>query len=214
MIKSSFSIVFLTLFVCAACSQKNVQNTTTTKTNKKEIMQNLETATFGAGCFWCIEAIFQDLKGVASVQSGYSNGATANPTYKEVCSGKTGHAEVLKIQFDPEVISYEELLEVLWYAHDPTTLNRQGNDRGTQYRSGIYYHNEAQKAAAEKSKTAAQKMFQDPIVTEIEAAATFYPAEDYHNDYFKLHGEQPYCSAVIAPKVQKIKIKFADKMKE
>ena len=212
--KSSFSIVFLTLFVCAACSQKNVQGTTTTKTNKKEIMQNLETATFCAGCFWCIEAVFQDLQGVESVQSGYSNGKTENPTYKEVCSGTTGHAEVLEIKFDPAVITYEELLEILWYAHDPTTLNRQGADVGTQYRSGIYYHNEEQKIAAEKAKVAAQAMFEDPIVTEIEAAETFYPAEDYHTDYFKLHGEQPYCSAVIAPKVKKVKTKFADKMKK
>lgn len=176
-------------------------------------MNNIEIATFAAGCFWCVEAVFQDLKGVKSVQSGYSNGEQENPTYKEVCTGKTGHAEVLKIEFDPNVISYEELLEVLWYTHDPTTLNRQGNDRGTQYRSGIYYHNETQKELAEKSKAAAQSMFDDPIVTEIVAAEKFYPAEDYHNNYFKLNGTQPYCSAVVAPKVKKAYAKFGHKMK-
>ena len=173
-------------------------------------MTNLEFATFGAGCFWCIEAMFQDLKGVHKVASGYTGGQVDNPTYKAVCTGETGHAEVLQIQFDPEIISYETLLEALWYAHDPTQLNRQGNDVGTQYRSAIFYHNEAQKAAAEQSKAKAKANFSKPIVTEITAATTFYPAEDYHTDYFNLHGENPYCSNVVAPKVKKFRSKFAD----
>lgn len=176
-------------------------------------MNNIETALFGAGCFWCIEAMFQDLKGVLHVASGYTGGHVDHPTYKQVCTGTTGHAEVLHIQFDPAVISYETLLEAFWYAHDPTQLNRQGNDIGTQYRSAIYYFNLAQKTAAEASKNAVTSRFDQPIVTEITAANTFYPAEDYHTDYFKLHGENPYCSAVVGPKVQKFRKKFADRLK-
>ncbi len=177
--------------------------------------QNLATATLGAGCFWCVEAVFQQLQGVAAVQSGYSGGEVKNPTYKEVCSGKTGHAEVLQIQYDAAVISYEELLNVFWHIHNPTTLNRQGADVGTQYRSVIYYHNEEQKSAAEASKqtTDAGDLWDNPIVTEISAAGIFYPAEDYHNNYFNLHGEQPYCAAVIHPKVQKFRKRFAAKLK-
>ncbi len=216
MIKSAFSIVFLTLFSLCSCSQQNTSpnnHSTKTKIEKNKPMNNLETATFGAGCFWCIEAIFQDLKGVSKVQSGYSNGQTLNPSYKDICTGKTGHAEVLKVEFDPSIISYEELLKVFWYSHNPTTLNRQGNDVGTQYRSGIYYHSEAQRLAAEQSKKATQATLVDPIVTEIVAAETFYPAEDYHNDYFNQHGTEPYCSMVVAPKVRKVKEKFAAKMK-
>lgn len=175
-------------------------------------MSQTETALFGAGCFWCIEAMFQDLKGVHNVASGYTGGHLKDPTYKQVCTGTTGHAEVLHIDFDPAIISYEELLEAFWYAHDPTQLNRQGNDIGTQYRSAIYYFNDAQKTAAEQSKAAAAGRFDRPIVTEITAASTFYPAEDYHTDYFNLHGENPYCSAVVAPKVRKFREKFADKL--
>ncbi len=177
-------------------------------------MANIEIATVAAGCFWCVEAVFQDLKGVQKVQSGYSNGQIDNPTYKQVCTGTTGHAEVLQITYDANIITYEELLEVLWYTHNPTTLNRQGNDVGTQYRSGIYYHNDEQKQIAEASKKEHQLLFKDPIVTEIEAANTFYPAEDYHNNYFKLHGHEPYCSAVAAPKVKKAYEKFGHKMKQ
>lgn len=176
-------------------------------------MSNLEVATFGAGCFWCIEAMFQDLKGVEKVASGYTGGHVGNPTYKEVCTGTTGHAEVLQIHFNPNIISYQELLEALWVAHDPTQLNRQGNDIGTQYRSAIYYHSAIQKEAAEASKTAAAAQFSQPIVTEITAFEKFYPAEDYHTDYFNLHGENPYCSNVVAPKVKKFRSKFADKLK-
>lgn len=176
-------------------------------------MNNTETALFGAGCFWCIEAMFQDLKGVLRVASGYTGGHVEHPTYKQVCTGTTGHAEVLHIQFDPTVISYETLLEAFWYAHDPTQLNRQGNDIGTQYRSVIYYFDLAQKTAAEASKNAVSERFDRPIVTEMTAASTFYPAEDYHTDYFNLHGENPYCSAVVGPKVRKFREKFANQLK-
>lgn len=177
--------------------------------------QQLETATFGAGCFWCVEAIFQDLKGVQSVKSGYSGGHVKNPSYKEVCTGSTGHAEVTQIEFDPSVISFEDLLYVFWRTHDPTTLNRQGADVGSQYRSIIFYHSDKQKEIAEKSKkeTDASDLYSDPIVTQIEPFAEFYPAEDYHQDYYNLNPNQPYCRLVIDPKVQKFKKKFKDKLK-
>jgi peptide-methionine (S)-S-oxide reductase len=176
-------------------------------------MSNLEKAVFGAGCFWCIEAMFQDLEGVEKVQSGYMGGHQDNPTYKQVCTGTTGHAEVLLVHFDPTVIKYEDLLLAFWYVHDPTQLNRQGNDVGTQYRSAIYYYTETQKTAAERSRDQAQERNSRPIVTEITPVSTFYPAEDYHTDYFNLHGENPYCSAVIGPKVKRFRKNFADKLK-
>lgn len=176
----------------------------------------MEIATFGNGCFWCTEAIFQDLKGVSKVVSGYMGGHTQNPTYKEVCSGDTGHAEVLQITFDPASITYDELLEVFWKTHDPTTLNRQGNDVGTQYRSAVFFHNEVQQKLASdyKAKLDTSGAWNDPIVTEITEASTFYPAEDYHQDYFNLNGSQPYCNFVIRPKVEKFKKVFADKLKK
>lgn len=164
----------------------------------------IERVTFGGGCFWCIEAVFARLDGVKSAVSGYAGGSVANPTYRQVCEGDTGHAEVVQIEFDPGQTSFEKLLEVFWAAHDPTTLNRQGADAGTQYRSVIFYENEAQKAAAEKSKAAAQKEFRNPIVTEIAPLAKFYPAEDYHQDYFEINGHEPYCQVVIAPKLRKL----------
>ncbi len=161
--------------------------------------------TFGGGCFWCIEAVFQRLDGVKTVASGYAGGAVPNPTYKQVCTGETGHAEVVQIEFDATKTSFDKLLEVFWAAHDPTTLNRQGGDAGTQYRSVIFYESEAQKAAAEKSKAAAQPEFKDPIVTEISPLPTFYKAEDYHQNYFNENaGSNPYCSVVIRPKLQKL----------
>ncbi len=161
--------------------------------------------TFGGGCFWCIEAVFQRLDGVKSVASGYAGGTVANPTYKQVCTGETGHAEVVQIEFDPAKISFGKLLEVFWAAHDPTTLNRQGHDSGTQYRSAIFYENEEQKAAAEKSKAEAKGEFKDPIVTEIAPLTVFYKAEDYHQNYYNDNaGSNPYCSAVIRPKLQKL----------
>ena len=175
----------------------------------------LETATFGAGCFWCVEAVFLQLKGVHEVVSGYTGGTTVNPTYQAVCMGMTGHAEVIQIQFDPSVISYEELLEVFWCTHDPTTLNRQGADVGTQYRSAIFYHTEEQQRIAEKSKaeTDASDMWEAPIVTEITPIDTFYPAEDYHQNYFELNPRQPYCQFVIYPKMKKFTKDFKDKLK-
>ena len=178
--------------------------------------KELETATFGAGCFWCVEAVFKELKGVKSVESGYSNGKFPNPTYRQVCTGRTGHAEVIRVRFEPAVVSFEELLEVFWKTHDPTTLNRQGVDRGTQYRSGVYYHsNEQKKAAVElKKKLNAAKIWRNPIVTEIVKAKTFYKAEDYHQDYFELNGQQPYCRAVIVPKLEKFRKVFKDKLKD
>lgn len=176
--------------------------------NKKEI------ATFGAGCFWCVEAVFQNLKGVLSVVSGYSGGKIKDPTYREVCSGLTGHAEVARIEFDPETISYSQLLEVFWTTHDPTTLNRQGHDRGTQYRSVIFYHDEAQRQEAEISvKAVAERIWDDPIVTEIVPAEVFYPAENYHQNYYNDNPTNGYCRAVINPKVNKMRSHFAHLLK-
>ena len=161
--------------------------------------------TFGGGCFWCLEAVFQRLKGVQKVASGYAGGAIPNPTYEQVCEGNTGHAEVVQIEFNPKEIAFEKLLEVFWAAHDPTTLNRQGGDHGTQYRSIILYENDAQKIAAEKSKQKAQAEFKDPIVTEITPLKTFYKAEAYHQNYFNQNADRnPYCSVVIRPKLQKL----------
>ncbi len=162
-----------------------------------------ETAVLGGGCFWCTEAIYQMLPGVKSVTSGYAGGTKENPTYKEVATGSTGHAEVVQIVFDPSKISFEKLLETFWEVHDPTTLNRQGDDVGTQYRSIILYSTEAQKATAEKSKAQAQKLFQSPIVTQIVPLKKFYKAEGYHQDYYRSNPNQPYCSLVIRPKVEK-----------
>ena len=175
---------------------------------------NLETAYFGAGCFWCVEAVFQEIQGVYTVESGYMGGQTENPTYREICTGTTGHAEIVKLTFDPETISYAELLEILWTTHDPTTLNRQGADRGTQYRSAIFYANENQKSAAEKSKAeVATQIWDDRIVTEITPVSTYYPAEDYHQNYYKYNPNQGYCQVVINPKIRKVREKFADKLK-
>ena len=167
-----------------------------------------ETATLGGGCFWCTEALFQMLPGVKSVASGYAGGTKANPTYQDVCSGDTGHAEVIQIEFDPGVVSYDKILSTFWDAHDPTTLNRQGADHGTQYRSIILYNSEAQKLAAEKSKAEAQKHFSKPIVTEIVPLKAFYKAEGYHQDYFRSNPDQPYCRFVIQPKVDKFEKKL------
>jgi len=174
------------------------QPTNTMNPNKTEL------ATFGGGCFWCMEAVFERLPGVKSVTSGFAGGHTANPTYPQVCGGDTGHAEVTQIEFDPATISYEKLLDVFWQAHDPTTLNRQGADEGTQYRSLILYRGEAQKLAAEKSKAAAQRNFTHPIVTEIAPFTKFYPAEKYHQAYYDNNSSAPYCRAVIAPKLEKL----------
>jgi peptide-methionine (S)-S-oxide reductase len=166
--------------------------------------QKLETATFGGGCFWCAEAVFQRIPGVKSVVSGFAGGTTPNPSYEDVCTGSTGHAEVVQIKFDPSVITYGKLLEIFWEAHDPTTLNRQGNDAGTQYRSIILYGNEAQKEAAEKSKKEAATHYSSPIVTQIVPLKDFYSAEKYHQNYYNLHPNQGYCQFVIGPKLRKL----------
>ena len=177
--------------------------------------KKLETATLAAGCFWCIEAVLDDLKGVEDVVSGYSGGTTIDPTYREVCSGTTGHAEVAEIRFDPNEISFKELLQVFFAVHDPTTLNRQGNDVGTQYRSAIFYHNDEQRRIAEETVTEieAEGIYDDPIVTEIVPFEKFYPAEDYHQEYFANNPTQPYCMAVVAPKVAKFRQKYVNRLK-
>jgi len=179
-------------------------------------MNSTETATFGTGCFWCTEAIFKELEGVVSVMPGYSGGQNLNPTYKEVCSGETGHAECTQIVYDPSKISYDELLEVFFKVHDPTSLNRQGNDVGTQYRSVIFYHNDEQKRLAEKYKTELDRSgaYDKPLVTQIAALEKFYPAENYHQDYYEYNKDKnPYCAVVIRPKLEKFRKVFGEKLK-
>lgn len=173
-----------------------------------------ELATFGGGCFWCLEAIFGALNGVGRVTPGYSGGHVPNPTYQEVCRDQTGHAEVVQISYDPELISYTELLEIFFSTHDPTTLNRQGNDVGTQYRSVVFYHNPEQKKAAEEVKVKMASLWPDPIVTEITALDEFYPAEEVHHNYFARNPEQGYCRMVIAPKVAKFRAKFTARLRQ
>lgn len=175
----------------------------------------MELATFGSGCFWCTEAVFQQVSGVLQVTSGYSGGHIKNPAYREVCAGTTGHAEVVQIEFDPQEVTYDELLEIFWKTHDPTTPNRQGNDVGTQYRSVIFYHDPSQQSIAEeyRKKLNESGAFADPIVTEIVPFEAFYPAEDYHQNYFSDNSAAPYCSFVIAPKIEKFKKVFSGKLK-
>jgi peptide-methionine (S)-S-oxide reductase len=174
-----------------------------------------EVATLGSGCFWCTEAVFSDLKGVVKVESGYSGGTVANPSYEQVCTGRTGHAEVAQITFDPEVISYKEILEVFFTVHDPTTLNRQGGDVGTQYRSVIFYHNNEQRAVAEQviKEITGAGIWDAPIVTQVEPLKAFYKAEDYHQQYFENNPRQPYCQIVIAPKVRKFREHYRERLK-
>jgi peptide-methionine (S)-S-oxide reductase len=177
---------------------------------------NLQTATLAGGCFWCLEAVFDEMKGVVSVESGYSNGHISNPTYREVCNGDTGHAEVVQIKYDPSVISFHDLLNVFFAIHDPTTLNRQGADVGTQYRSAIFYHDDEQKKVAEEliQSLNAQKIWDRPIVTEVTKLDKFYMAEDYHQEYFAHNTFQPYCQAVVAPKVAKFRKHFLELLKK
>ena len=176
-------------------------------------MAKEEVALLGGGCFWCIEAVYSRVNGVVSAISGYAGGSVPNPGYQAVCSGETGHAEVVKITYDPKIVTYEDLLDIFWVIHDPTTLNRQGADSGTQYRSVIFYYNDEQRDAAEAAIEQAQAVFSDPIVTELSPAPEFYPAEAYHQDYYSLNPMQGYCQVVIAPKVQKFMTKFTDKLK-
>jgi peptide-methionine (S)-S-oxide reductase len=180
-----------------------------TKNNKMGI------TTLAAGCFWCVEAVFQQMKGVEKAVSGYMGGHLANPTYKDICTGETGHAEVLQITYDTEVLSFEDLLEVFFKTHNPTTLNKQGNDVGTQYRSAIFYHTMEQKLISESliTKLSNEGVFDRAIVTQLEPATTFYPAEDYHQNYFNENGHNPYCAMVVKPKVEKFKIVFSDRLK-
>ena len=209
-------VVISSLFSCSQVEnpKHNMANNLTASLTSNE-GNSTDTATFGTGCFWCTEAIFQQLKGVLKVESGYSGGHVDKPTYKEVCEGTTGHAEVVQVIYDPAQLTYDELLEVFWQTHDPTTLNRQGNDVGTQYRSAIFYHNKEQKTKAEKYKAEldSSKAFDKPIVTEITPFSSFYIAENYHQDYYNSNGTQPYCYYVIRPKLDKFKKVFKDKVK-
>ena len=212
---SFIAIVLSYAFLTGSCTESSSQHISM---NEIKIPAGLktDTATFGTGCFWCTEAIFQELKGVLKVTSGYSGGNAVNPSYEEVCSGTTGHAECLQIIYDPAVISFDELLEVFWESHDPTTLNRQGNDVGTQYRSAIFYHDatQKQKAAHYKEELNKNGAYNNPIVTEITPFTKFYPAEDYHQNYYNTHGSQPYCAFVIRPKVEKFEKVFKNKLKK
>jgi peptide-methionine (S)-S-oxide reductase len=203
-------LLLLLVPLAAKCTPVNHRNTENME-NTDFLAANTDTATLGAGCFWCTEAVYGMIKGVISVTPGYSGGKIANPTYREVCSGLTGHAEVAQIVFDPLKLSYADLLQVFWEMHDPTSLNRQGADYGTQYRSVIFYHNDQQRAEAEKQKAIISKsgIYDDPIVTEITPAVKFYKAEDYHNDYYENNKSAPYCRIVISPKVDKIRKLFS-----
>jgi peptide-methionine (S)-S-oxide reductase len=186
-----------------------------TSTNNKN-NKDVEIATIANGCFWCTEAIFSRVKGIKSVIPGYSGGTASNPSYEQVCTGKTGHAEAIQIKFDPRIITFEKILNIFWHTHDPTTLNRQGNDAGTQYRSAIFYHDENQKKAAEKLKNelAEEGVFKDRIVTEITPFSNFYAAENYHKDYYENNRNAPYCSYVIDPKIEKLLLKYSDEIKQ
>lgn len=215
----TISIVFMIL-LHTVLGVASLNTNSKLKQEKSKFMneqnKNFETATFGSGCFWCTEAIFERVNGVSSVVSGYSGGAAPNPTYREVSTGTTGYAECTQITFDPTVVSFNELLEIFWKTHDPTTLNRQGNDSGTQYRSVIFYHNDVQKQKAEyyKKKLIDGKIWDKPIVTEITKFEKFYPAEDYHQEYYENNPNQGYCAYVITPKVEKFKKIFKDKLKK
>jgi peptide-methionine (S)-S-oxide reductase len=216
-----YNIPFIVLLLFGYLSNAQVVKNKVKKMNQENVKAEhtvvtpISVATFGAGCFWCVEAVFQKLKGVEKVESGYMGGAVKNPTYKDVCTGQTGHAEVCQITYNPQKISFEELLEVFWKTHDPTTLNRQGGDIGTQYRSAVFYHTSTQKQIAEsiKNELTISGAFDAPIVTTFEPASVFYKAENYHQDYFNLNGSNPYCQMVVKPKVEKFKKVFGDKIK-
>lgn len=223
LLKTTMLATFLSLSL-GACArpgdQERYEHSNTFKAMNEQRPENemekkLDTATFGAGCFWCTEAQFQQLKGVEKVESGYTGGTIENPTYKQVCTGTTGHAEVTNIYFDPSVISYDELLAAFWVAHDPTQLNRQGNDVGTQYRSSIFYHNSEQKQKAEeyKKRLNEEKAYNKDVVTSIEPFTKFYKAEDYHQNYYNQNSNEGYCQFVVKPKLDKFKKVFKDKLK-
>lgn len=207
-----------------ACNPKTVTPSVSESSEAKKVMvtmqdsvktEGLEIATLGGGCFWCIEAVFDELKGVEKAVSGYTGGTKINPTYREVCYGNTGHVEVVNVYFDPKIVSYDDILRVFFHVHDPTTLNRQGNDAGPQYRSAIFYHSEAQKQSAKKIIEEIEKseLWSNKIVTEVTMFARFFPAEDYHQEYYKINGHEPYCSYVISPKMAKFRKEFKDRLK-
>jgi peptide-methionine (S)-S-oxide reductase len=208
--------LFVTTFAVNSCDGQETELKNTTSSSNKMETKNLEVVTLGAGCFWCVEAIFQELKGVISVESGYMGGKNENPTYSEVCSGHTGHAEVAQITFDPKKVSLTEVLEVFFNVHDPTTMNRQGGDSGTQYRSVIFYHSDEQKRIANeiKDELDASEAWGNPIVTELSAASKFYVAENYHQNYLENNPNKGYCVAVIRPKLEKFRKVFKDKLKK
>ncbi len=215
MIKKSSVFIFILSFL--SCNLSAVEKGKNQEISMKtDAVKNLELATFGNGCFWCTEAIFEQLEGVYNVEAGYAGGAVKNPSYKEVCTGNTGHAEVIRLGYDPKVISYRELLDVFFNTHDPTTLNRQGADVGTQYRSAIFYHNDEQKAEAEKMIADLEKaeVFDTKIVTEITAINNYYVAENYHQDYYNNNKNAGYCRAVINPKLEKFIKQYKDKLKK
>ena len=204
------AILLMMLSFISSCGQTNE-----TKNQVTELSKNLETATFASGCFWCTEAIFKRIKGVTSVVSGYTGGKRENPTYDQVSTGATGHAEAIQIEFDPEIVSYDRLLQIFWHTHNPTTLNQQGADVGTQYRSAIFYHSGAQKEAAEKSKMATQKELEkEKIVTDIVPFEAFYKAEEHHQNYYDANPAYPYCSIVIDPKIEKLLRQFNEDVKD
>jgi peptide-methionine (S)-S-oxide reductase len=212
MMKTAIAFLFAACF--SACTSENRYNSLSS--SLINMSEQIDTATFGTGCFWCTEAIFEQLNGVLKVTSGYAGGRVDNPSYKQVCAGETGHAECVQIQYEPNKISYDELLEVFWQVHDPTTLNRQGADVGTQYRSVIFYHDEDQRRKAEHYKAELDKSgaFKDPIVTEISPASKFYSAENYHQEYYANNkNTNPYCAMVIRPKLEKFQKVFAQKLK-
>ncbi len=203
--------MLISLMACGTTKSNKHSETAMDNTGK-----NLETATLGGGCFWCIEAVFNEVRGIHSVTSGYSGGTIKNPAYREVTTGRTGHAEVVRLEFDPQVISYRQILEIFFHLHDPTTLNRQGADVGTQYRSVIFYHNDEQEATARDvfAEIDASNLWPDPLVTEISPLTNFYVAEDYHQDYYEKNPNQPYCTFVIGPKMEKLRKLFKEKLNE
>lgn len=212
----SISIIFSVSSANLSCNELEKDPEMQIRRSMTEAKIKADKATFGSGCFWCTEAIFERVNGVIDVVSGYAGGQTENPTYEEVCTGSTGHAECTQITFNPEVITYDELLEIFWKTHDPTTLNRQGNDVGTQYRSVIFYHNEEHKQKAEyyKKKLDEEKIWKDPIVTEISPLRKFYKAEKYHQDFYENNPYQGYCAFIITPKIEKFEKVFKDKLKK
>ena len=213
---NSTGIFLLTFFSLTSCVENQSRNVATSNTERINYIGHMDTATFGTGCFWCTEAVFEQLEGVINVRSGYSGGTVPNPTYAEICTGTTGHAECCQVVFDPQKISFDDLLEVFWQTHDPTTLNRQGNDIGTQYRSVVFYHTQKQKTTTEAyiAELNKQHAYDSPIVTTLEEFSLFYAAENYHQEYYRNNNNAPYCRMVIKPKLDKFEQVFKDKLRK